>query len=57
MDFLFKVVRKEISAGILVGGVCLSGILWFLVYTQEKVSTFSAFSIYSGVESEYEIDY
>jgi hypothetical protein len=39
-----KKVRPAVTAAVLLGGLCLSGIFWFISYTEEKVQTFYAFS-------------
>jgi len=47
---LNSTVRNEITIGVLIGGLCVAVILWFLVYTQEKLDTFASFTTYPGVE-------
>jgi hypothetical protein len=46
---LGQIVRKEITAGILLAALCLSGIFWFLAYTQEKAEAFNMFTQYGMV--------
>ncbi len=50
---LYSTVRKEITAGVLLAGLFLSCMVWFVAYNQEKAQAFTAFSIYtSGVIEE-----
>lgn len=40
MHRLDKTVNKALSAGVLLGGVGLSLVIWFLSYTQARVDAF-----------------
>jgi hypothetical protein len=40
MDFKAQ-VKKEISIGVLLGGLILSCVLWFLAYTTEQATAYS----------------
>ncbi len=41
---LQKTIRKEITAGVLLGGLCLAGIIWFFAYSTEKTTAFSFYA-------------
>ncbi len=45
MDRLQQTIRKEITVGVLAGGLCLALLIWFLAYTQEKVNAFSTYTV------------
>ncbi len=42
---LQQVVKKEITIGFLTGALCLTGVLWFLTYSQEKNETFLLYTV------------
>jgi hypothetical protein len=41
---LQQIIRKEITAGVLLGGLCVAGIIWFLAYSTEKTTAFSLYA-------------
>ena len=41
---LQQIIRKEITAGVLLGGLCMAGIMWFLTYSAEKTTAFSLYA-------------
>jgi hypothetical protein len=47
---LQQTIRKEITAGVLLGGLCMAGIMWFLVYSAEKTESFSFYADNAAVE-------
>jgi hypothetical protein len=48
---LQNTVKREITIGVLVGGVCISLIMWFLVYTEEKAQAFDRYSTTPGIRT------
>lgn len=40
MHKLDKTVNKALSAGVLLGGVAISLVVWFLSYTQARIDAF-----------------
>jgi hypothetical protein len=41
---LQKTVRNEISAGVLMGGLFVACLLWFLAYTTDKATAYYEFA-------------
>lgn len=44
LPFLQATVRKEVTYGVLAGGLILALIIWFLAYTQSKADAFTEFT-------------
>jgi len=42
---LQQTIKKEITIGVLTGAMCLTLVLWFLAYNQEKSNTFLLYTV------------
>lgn len=42
---LQKKVKNQVAIGVLIGGMCIALILWYLAYTQQRVDAFSNLTI------------
>lgn len=44
---LQSIVNRQITAGVLIGGICVACLMWFLAYNQQKLEAFNTYTAYS----------